>query len=196
MGCGSSLDNSNYVRTITFVGLEGSGKSHIVFHFVAASSANFVPLPTAGVEYHECELGASKFQIYDCGGVSRYRTQWPYYISKSDGVVFVIDRTDEERMGRMQEEITEVFRICEQRNIPILILINKSDKETNLNADDFIKITKVQDFDLVYGMKECSASTGNGINDGKNWILKNVPEKNVQDTKSESGEANDDAEKP
>ena len=196
MGCGSSFDNSNYTRTITFVGLEGSGKSHIVFHFVAASSANFVPLPTAGVEYHECELGASKFQIYDCGGVSRYRSQWPYYISKSDGVVFVIDRTDEERMGRMQEEITEVFRLCEKLNIPILIFINKSDKETNLNADDFVKITKVQDFGIEYGIQECSASTGVGINNGKNWILQHVPEKNARDSKSESEEENDASEKP
>ncbi|KAK8891239.1 hypothetical protein M9Y10_028446 [Tritrichomonas musculus] len=196
MGCTSSYDNSNYVRTITFVGLEGSGKSNIVFHFVAASSANFVPLPTAGVEFHEFELGTSKFQIYDCGGVSRYRSQWPYYISKSDGVVFVIDRTDKERMGRMQEEIGEVFRLCQDLKIPILIFINKSDKETNLTSDDFIKITKVQDYNLEYGIEDCSASTGNGINEGKKWILQHVHPRNASDSMSESGEGNDGGEKP
>ena len=196
MGCGSSFDNSNYVRTITFVGLEGSGKSHIVFHFVAASSANFVPLPTAGVEFHEFELETSKFQIYDCGGVSRYRSQWPYYISRSDGVVFVIDRTDKDRMGRVQEEIGEVFRLCETHKIPVLIFINKSDKETNLKSDDFVKITKVEDFNLDYDIKDCSALTGNGINEGKNWILKHVHARNISEAKSDSGDENELAENP
>lgn len=183
MGCGPS-DNSNHIRTITFVGLEGSGKSNIVFHLVTTNPKNYEPLPTPGVEYHEFDLDASSFRIYDCGGISRYRSQWPYYIKRSQGVVFVIDRSDKDRMGRVQEEIKIVLEICQQLKLPILILINKSDLSSSISTKDYIKITKVDDYDVDYDIKNCCAKTGSGIEEGKNWLLKHINSKTPQTGKT------------
>ncbi|OHT17096.1 ADP-ribosylation factor-like protein 14 [Tritrichomonas foetus] len=186
MGCNASYNNNSHVRTITIVGLESSGKSNITFHLVATNATNYVALPTAGVDFHELQLSSSTFHIYDCGGISRYRTQWPYYIQKSDGVVFVIDRTDKERMGRVQEEIADVLIMCEKLNLPILIFINKSDINTTLTTEDFIKITKADNYDVEYTIQDCSAKTGDGINSGRDWLLQHIHPRNAGAKRSKS----------
>ena len=189
MGCNASSPESNHVRTITIVGLEGSGKSNITFHLVATNATNYVPLPTPGVDFHELQLNSSTFYIYDCGGISRYRTQWPYYISMSDGVVFVIDRTDKERMGRVQEEIANVLEQCQEMQIPLLILINKSDVTTSLTTEDFLKITKADMYDVEYEIKECSAKTGDGIQEGRDWLLQHIHPRNSAKTSGRNSKA-------
>ncbi|OHT07310.1 ADP-ribosylation factor-like protein 6 [Tritrichomonas foetus] len=180
MGCGNSVEQSqSFTRTVTFVGLDGAGKSSIVRHIVnseQSSSTNdeFIPIPTAAVDFYEISLSASKFRIYDCGGLGRYRDQWPFYIKQADAVAFVIDRTDKNRMSVVREEIKGVLNQCQQQNIPILIFINKSDKKSSLNDTDFKMITKINEFKVEYMLKDCIGKSGEGIIAGRDWLLQHI----------------------
>ena len=181
MGCQISIDTeTNSVRTIAIVGLDGSGKSSIAHQMMAHDgSENFIPIPTAAVDFQEQSLGASVFRIYDCGGFGRYRSQWSYFINESDGVVFVIDRSDKARMSCVREEISEVISQCQQLGIPLLILVNKTDIDSPLNVDDIRSITNINGSGIDYTIKECSAKTGDGIISGRDWLLQHIKPKDV-----------------
>ena len=177
MGCGTSVEQSqSFTRTITFLGLDNSGKSSIVHEIVNSESSHedYIPIPTAGVDFHEITLSASKFRIYDCGGIGRYRDQWPFFIKLADAVAFVIDRTDKKRMGVVRDEIKSVITQCQSQQIPLLIFINKSDKKSSLHENDFKMITKINEFKVEYLIKECSAKSGEGIMAGRDWLLQHI----------------------
>lgn len=176
MGCNATAEQSHYVsRTIAFLGLDGSGKSSIIHQMINTNtSEEYIPIPTAGADYYETSLNASKFCIYDCGGNGRYRDGWEFYIKNSDAVCFVIDRTDKKRMSVVRDEIQIIFQICQTQNIPILILINKIDKKSSLSINDFELITQVKNYKLEYEMKECSALDQEGIDAAKAWLLQTV----------------------
>lgn len=185
MGCHISVEASQvFNRTVTLVGLDGAGKSAIAFRMVTSDSGQkYVPISTAGVAYWELPMGGSTFRIYDCGGLGRYRYEWPYYMKQSDAVVFVIDRSDKERMGRVREEIAEVIKECASLQIPLLVLVNKVDLKSKLTVQDIATITKLNEARLQDSViKECSAETGDGIVGARDWLLQHIKPKvrNVQ----------------
>jgi small GTP-binding protein len=176
MGPQVSLDSQRVqTRTVAIVGLEGSGKSEIAFRMVSSdASAQYVPIPTPGIAYSEVPMGGSVFRIHDCGGISRYREQWTYYIQQSDAATFVIDRNDKDRMGRVREEIADVITQCESQQIPLLILVNKSDLKNNLTLKDFTTITRINESKVDYAIKECCATTGDGVIGARDWLIQRI----------------------
>jgi small GTP-binding protein len=168
-------------RAVAVVGLDGSGKSQVVFKMLADLSpsppAPYLPIPTAGVAYSEFSEGKLTFGVYDCGGMARYREQWPHFVKESDGVVFVIDRTDSARIVRIREEIAEIIDLCASLDTPLLVLVNKSDLNSEMRVPDPPIVNKLLDARLDYTVKECSATTGDGIADARNWIVNQIQEK-------------------
>ena len=93
MGCNISVEQlMDTLFIVTFIGLDNSGKSNIVHKLVSTDGSEYVPVPTAGCEFYN--LSSSGLKIVDMGGIGKYRDQWPSYIKQSDGVVFVIDKSD------------------------------------------------------------------------------------------------------
>ena len=183
MGCQFSTESQEIVeKVITFVGLDGAGKSHLVFKIANQDTGKpYIPYCTAGVEF--AEIPGSTIKIYDTGGLGRYREQWDFYINRSDGVVFVIDRTDTDRMYRVRQEIEHVFQLCSNLQIPILILMNKSDitkdKDDKLEQEHIKQITNVAEFAVDYVIYECSAVSGDGINKSKEWMIQHIKPKRI-----------------
>jgi len=176
MGCNLSVEDSpDFSSTVCFLGLDGSGKSEIVYNLVNTEpSKKYVPVSTAGVEYHELPIGSTYLKIYDCGGMGKYRELWPQFIRQSDGVVFVIDRSDKERMSRVREEIEEVMGLCNALSLPLLIFANKSDIDSTLKTQEINQITRASTARIEYTIKECSAKTGDGLSSGRDWLLQHL----------------------
>lgn len=175
MGCNMSVDvkGENYF-TVTFVGLDNAGKSHIVHKLVNTEGQDYKSLSTAGCDYKELNMGSTYIRIYDCGGLGKYRELWSTYIRQSDGVVFVIDKSDHVRMSRVREEIQDVMQLCNSLNLPLLILANKTDKDKQLRIDDIASITQAPQARITYSIKECCAVTGEGLNAGRDWIMQSM----------------------
>lgn len=176
MGCNISVEQlMDTSFTVTIVGLDNSGKSHIVHKLTNTDGTEYVPVPTAGCEFYN--LSSSSLKIIDMGGIGKYRDQWPSYIKQSDGVVFVIDKSDHIRMSRVREEIADVLELVSKLSIPILILANKSDIDQNLNEQDIASICQISQFHVQYDIKLCSAKTGEGISQGRDWLMSHMTPK-------------------
>jgi GTPase SAR1 family protein len=141
MGCPLAIDCPRvYDFTATFVGLDGSGKSQIVFCLTTGSApSDYLALPTPGVAYSQFLQEKSTLRIYDCGGLGRYREQWSCYVHKSDAVVFVIDRSEKERLGRARAELVEVAEKCKGKGTAMLVAINKTDLKAKVTLEEIKK---------------------------------------------------------
>ncbi len=64
-------------------------------------------------------------------GQGRYREQWQYFYPDVDGIFFVIDSTDKDRLNVVAEVLHEMAKHpgLQGRQIPFVILANKIDLE-------------------------------------------------------------------
>jgi len=65
--------------------------------------------------------------IWDVGGQDRVRPLWRSYTRAADGMVFVVDSADLERMEEARVELARVARTREAAGVPLLVIANKQD---------------------------------------------------------------------
>ena len=61
--------------------------------------------------------------LWDVGGQAR--KLWKHYYDKVDGLIFVVDSSDTERLALVKEELDKIFIEPGLEGVPILIMANK-----------------------------------------------------------------------
>ena len=79
--------------------------------------------------------------VYDMSGQGRYRDQWSFFYPDVDGILFVVDASDKDRLPIVAEILEEMARHpgLQNRNIPFLILANKQDLEDSVDESELRK---------------------------------------------------------
>lgn len=67
------------------------------------------------------------FLVWDVGGQEKLRPLWKSYTRCTDGIIFVVDSCDTERLEEAKMELTRTARSPDNASVPILILANKQD---------------------------------------------------------------------
>ncbi|XP_055388764.1 ADP-ribosylation factor-related protein 1-like [Condylostylus longicornis] len=86
--------------------------------------------PTIGLNLCHTHFDYSTSGVFwDLGGQLILRDIWEKHYSECDGVLFVIDSTDEDRFAEVKSTLDKILNhsVLRQRDIPIVILINKQD---------------------------------------------------------------------
>jgi len=52
---------------------------------------------------------------------------WKHYLNNSDGLIFILDMTDEERIIEAKDELDYLLSTEELKGAPLLIFANKMD---------------------------------------------------------------------
>lgn len=65
--------------------------------------------------------------VWDVGGQEKLRPLWKSYTRCTDGIIFVVDSCDVERLEEAKMELTRTARSPDNAGVPILILANKQD---------------------------------------------------------------------
>ena len=65
--------------------------------------------------------------MWDIGGQKAIRPYWKNYYDNTDGMVFVVDSSDEERLNECIEELNELLAEEGLANVPLLVYANKQD---------------------------------------------------------------------
>merc|ERR1719234_3036958 len=110
------------------VGLDNAGKTTIL-NFMKPKKAVLETVPTVGYAVEEFSKNNIQFSAFDMSGQGKYRDLWTTYYSEAQGIIFVIDATDEIRFAVAKEELRIVLESPDlrQRKIPILFFANKMD---------------------------------------------------------------------
>jgi len=154
------LRRKTNLKTI-ICGLDNSGKTTIV-NFL--KEGRFVPTtPTMGKEKKEIIVSGTKLELFDMGGKSAFRSIWLGEMRDSKCVLWVIDRSDTNRIHESRREFEKILPIAVKHKVKILIAANKWDLPGMSIKDiiDVFELYKVDNFEIL----TISAKTGFGMVD-------------------------------
>jgi ADP-ribosylation factor-like protein 3 len=103
---------------------------------------------------------------------------WRNYFDSSDGLIYVIDSTDRRRLEETGCELALLLEEEKLAGVPLLVFANKQDLINALPANEI-----ANDLDLVgirdrqWQIQPCSAKTGEGLQEGMEWMVKAIDSK-------------------
>ena len=63
--------------------------------------------------------------MWDIGGQKAIRPYWKNYYDNTDGLVYVVDSSDDKRLAECTEELTSLLQEDSLQNVPVLVFANK-----------------------------------------------------------------------
>ncbi|KAL0265573.1 UNVERIFIED_CONTAM: hypothetical protein PYX00_011285 [Menopon gallinae] len=117
-----SLFESTKNQEIIMVGLDAVGKTTILY--ILKDNQELPTVPTIGFNIEECQIKKTKLKIWDVGGQERIRHLWATYSKEATGVVYVFDIS---YPGKWREAADHLMKVMDERRLPTLILMNKTD---------------------------------------------------------------------
>ncbi|KNG76471.1 ADP-ribosylation factor [Plasmodium falciparum IGH-CR14] len=149
---------------ILMVGLDAAGKTTILYKVKLGEVVTTIP--TIGFNVETVEFRNISFTVWDVGGQDKIRPLWRHYYSNTDGLIFVVDSNDRERIddGKKIKKWKDVKPLHNKKKIfPNVLKITPLTplRERELGKD-------------LEGKKEFIQSTcatrGDGLYEGFDWL--------------------------
>ena len=74
--------------------------------------------------------------MWDIGGQKAIRPYWKNYFENTDGLVYVVDSSDEIRLSECSEELQSLLAEETLSKVPLLVFANKQDLQFALDAEN------------------------------------------------------------
>merc|ERR1712193_121136 len=92
---------------ILMVGLDAAGKTTILYKLKLGEIVTTIP--TIGFNVETVEYKNICFTVWDVGGQDKIRPLWRHYFQNTQGLIFVVDSNDRERITEAQEELQRML---------------------------------------------------------------------------------------
>ena len=167
---GGSLAKLDSPVHLVMLGLDSAGKSTVLYRLKFDQYVNTVPTVGFNCEKVKGTSGKAKgvsFMIWDVGGQDKVRPLWRSYTRNTDGIVFVVDSVDGERMEEAKVELIRTARTPEVAGVPILVLANKQDLPGSRDPPEVEKLLSLHEMSTSHlcTVHSCCAITGEGLED-------------------------------
>ena len=122
----------NKEMRILMVGLDAAGKTTILYKLKLGEIVTTIP--TIGFNVETVEYKNISFTVWDVGGQDKIRPLWRYYFQNTQGIIFVVDSNDRDRIAEAREELQQMLNEDELRDALLLVFANKQDLPNAMNA--------------------------------------------------------------
>ena len=112
-------------RRILMVGLDAAGKTTILYKLKLGEIVTTIP--TIGFNVETVEYKNISFTVWDVGGQDKIRPLWRHYYQNTQGLIFVVDSNDRDRVDDAKEELHRMLNEDELRDAVVLVFANKQD---------------------------------------------------------------------
>ncbi|KAF0028682.1 hypothetical protein F2P81_017787 [Scophthalmus maximus] len=110
---------------ILMVGLDAAGKTTILYKLKLGEIVTTIP--TIGFNVETVEYKNICFTVWDVGGQDKIRPLWRHYFQNTQGLIFVVDSNDRERVAESAEELNKMIQEDELKEAVLLVFANKQD---------------------------------------------------------------------
>lgn len=100
----------------------------------------------------------------------KIRPLWRHYYAGTQGLIFVIDSTDHERIDEARRELEKILNDREMRNISLLLLCNKQDLPGCMSPETIRHALHLENIPRPCTIMPCSAIDGTGVHEGMKWL--------------------------
>ncbi|KFV16679.1 GTP-binding protein SAR1b, partial [Tauraco erythrolophus] len=159
---------------LVFLGLDNAGKTTLLHMLKDDRLGQHVPTlhPTS----EELTIAGMTFTTFDLGGHAQARRVWKNYLPAINGIVFLVDCADHERLLESKEELDSLMTDETIANVPILILGNKIDRpeaiSTCVSLQGSIPLKELNARPLEVFM--CSVLKRQGYGEGFRWMAQYI----------------------
>ena len=161
---------------ILMIGLDAAGKTSILYQLKMAELVKTIP--TIGFNVEMLDYKGLKLTIWDVGGQDKIRILWKHYYQNTDGIIFVVDSNDKERLEKVRETLALCLIEEELKDAALLIFANKQDLNGAVSPNELTEILEMGKINNRRWLVQCSsATTGQGLKEGLDWLANSLLKK-------------------
>jgi len=161
---------------ILMVGLDAAGKTTILYKLKLGEVVTTIP--TIGFNVETVEYKNISFTVWDVGGQDKIRPLWRHYYQNTQGLIFVVDSNDRDRVEDAREELSKILNEDEMRDAVLLVFANKQDLPNAMAAaevTDKLGLSNMRN--RQWFIQSACATTGDGLYEGLDWMSRTLASK-------------------
>ncbi|GAA5918839.1 hypothetical protein JCM6882_004712 [Rhodosporidiobolus microsporus] len=163
----------NKEMRILMLGLDAAGKTTILYKLKLNQSVTTIP--TVGFNVETVTYKNVKFNVWDVGGQDKIRPLWRHYYTGTQGLVFVVDSQDRERIDEARTELHKILNDREMKECLLLVFANKQDLPDAMTPTEVTeKLGLLRMKDRSWYCHPSNALDGDGLFEGLNWLSQNI----------------------
>ncbi|KAJ5687495.1 hypothetical protein N7536_010114 [Penicillium majusculum] len=154
---------------ILMVGLDAAGKTTILYKLKLGEIVTTIP--TIGFNVETVEYKNIQFTVWDVGGQDKIRPLWRHYFQNTQGIIFVVDSNDRDRIVEAREELQRMLNEDELRDALLLVFANKQDLPNAMSPAEITQQLGLQSLTRrAWFIQSTCATTGDGLYEGLEWL--------------------------
>ncbi|CAI7785272.1 unnamed protein product [Closterium sp. NIES-54] len=161
---------------ILMVGLDAAGKTTILYKLKLGEIVTTIP--TIGFNVETVEYKNISFTVWDVGGQDKIRPLWRHYFQNTQGLIFVVDSNDRDRVMEARDELHRMLNEDELRDAVLLVFANKQDLPNAMNAAEITDKLGLHSLrQRQWYIQSTCATSGEGLYEGLDWLSNNISSK-------------------
>ncbi|KAF3968107.1 hypothetical protein CMV_007962 [Castanea mollissima] len=161
---------------ILMVGLDAAGKTTILYKLKLGEIVTTIP--TIGFNVETVEYKNISFTVWDVGGQDKIRPLWRHYFQNTQGLIFVVDSNDRDRVVEARDELHRMLNEDELREAVLLVFANKQDLPNAMNAAEITDKLGLHSLrQRHWYIQSTCATSGEGLYEGLDWLSNNIANK-------------------
>lgn len=167
---------------ILIQGLDAAGKTTILYKLKLGEVVTTVP--TVGFNVETISYKNIDITCWDVGGRDKIRPLWRHYYKNTNALIWVVDSNDVERMEATKDEMMRTLKEDELNYIPLLVYCNKQDLPNAMSSLNVAEALELNKFTRSWFIQGCSATSGDGLYDGLDWLSTAIRESRTKKPES------------
>ncbi|GAQ83254.1 GTP-binding ADP-ribosylation factor [Klebsormidium nitens] len=162
---------------ILCLGLDDAGKTTVLYTLKLGIMDRY-SIPTIGFNVETVRYRNISFEMWDLGGRQQRHLWGHYFQGTPQGLIFVVDSQDRARVQEAREVLHAVLSAEEMRHVAVLVFANKQDLPNAMTAAelrDELELFSIRQ--RSWFVQSARARTGEGLNEGLDWLAGHLPEK-------------------
>ena len=152
-------------RRILMVGLDAAGKTTILYKLKLGEVVTTIP--TIGFNVEQVDYKNISFTVWDVGGQDKIRPLWRHYYQNTEGLIFVVDSNDKDRIDAAREELQKMLQEDELKDSVVLVFANKQDLPNAMSAPEVTEMLGLHNLRMrKWFIQAACATTGDGLYEG------------------------------
>jgi len=121
-------------------------------------------IPTLNFNVENCRYKNIQFSVWDVGGQDSIRPLWRHYYTGTQGLIYVVDSNDRDRVRKAADELHKMVLDNEMRFAVLLVLANKIDLPHSLSVEEITQEMRLAEIkDRKWKVQPACAISGKGL---------------------------------
>eukprot|EP00798_Chlamydomonas_sp_ICE-L_P020042 gene20042-26757_t len=156
---------------VVMLGLDAAGKTTILYKLHIGEVLTTVP--TIGFNVEKVQYKNVVFTVWDVGGQEKLRPLWRHYFNNTDGLIFVVDSQDRERIQKSALEFQAIIQDPLMLHSAILVFANKQDMKGCLTPAEICEALGMHNLkNRRWHVQSAIATRGEGLYEGLDFLSK------------------------